>query len=96
MPLYTFEEIQKIPASIQQVWDFISSPKNLKLITPEHMGFDIMTNNLPSTMYPGMIIKYKVSPLWNVKTTWVTEITTANRIIMKTSVATVTLSTMSV
>lgn len=75
MPIFTFETKQEIPATMQEVWDFISSPKNLKLITPEHMGFDIMTNKLPSKMYPGMIIKYKVSPLWNIKTTWVTEIT---------------------
>ena len=75
MPIYTFEENQKIPASMQEVWDFISSPENLKHITPEHMGFDIMTKNLPSKMYPGMIIKYRVSPLGGIKTTWVTEIT---------------------
>lgn len=75
MPIFTFETKQEIPATMQEVWDFISSPKNLKLITPEHMGFDIMTNKLPLKMYPGMIIKYKVSPLWNIKTTWVTEIT---------------------
>ncbi len=75
MPLYTLETQQKLPATMSEVWDFISSPDNLKRITPEHMGFDITTRNLSSKMYPGMIIQYKVSPLGGLRTTWVTEIT---------------------
>ncbi len=74
MGIYTLEQTQKIPASIEQVWDFISSPKNLKDITPPHMGFDIITKNLPEKMYRGMIVGYKVSPVLGIKLTWVTEI----------------------
>ncbi|MFO7614007.1 MAG: SRPBCC family protein [Bacteroidales bacterium] len=66
---------QFVPASVEQVWDFISSPKNLKEITPEHMGFDIISENLPEKMYAGMIITYKVRPLFGIPMTWVTEIT---------------------
>ncbi len=75
MPLFQFTAEQLIPASIDTVWDFISSPKNLKEITPDYMGFDIMSKDLPEKMYAGMIIQYKVSPLLGIKTTWVTEIT---------------------
>jgi ligand-binding SRPBCC domain-containing protein len=64
-----------IPSTIDKVWDFISSPGNLKKITPEYMGFDVATKNLPEKMYPGMIISYKVSPFLGIKMTWVTEIT---------------------
>jgi ligand-binding SRPBCC domain-containing protein len=32
---------QFVPASIEEVWEFISSPSNLKKITPDYMGFDI-------------------------------------------------------
>ena len=39
------------------------------------MGFDITSEDLPEKMYEGMIISYKVSPLFGIKTTWVTEIT---------------------
>ncbi|MFT5436867.1 MAG: ligand-binding SRPBCC domain-containing protein [Ulvibacter sp.] len=74
MAFYQFQKQQKIKCSIDAIWDFISSPANLKEITPDYMGFDIMTNNLPDKMYPGMIISYKVSPLLGIKTTWVTEI----------------------
>ncbi len=75
MGFYQLRTIQKIPSNISEVWDFISSPANLKRITPDHMGFDIITPELPEKMYPGMIIAYKVSPFLGLKMTWVTEIT---------------------
>ncbi len=67
--------IQNIPAAIDEVWDFISSPKNLKLITPPYMGFNIITEEETDKMYAGQIIAYKVSPMAGLKITWVTEIT---------------------
>lgn len=75
MGFYQFKREQFIQEPIESIWDFISSPKNLKTITPDYMGFDIRTENLPEKMYEGMIISYKVSPLLGIKTTWVTEIT---------------------
>lgn len=68
-------QTQKIPASLEAVWDFISSPENLKKITPEYMGFNITSKSGEGKMYPGMIIAYKVSPILNLPLTWVTEIT---------------------
>lgn len=75
MAFYQFKREQKVNASIDEVWNFISSPENLKKITPPYMGFDITSEGLPEKMYEGMIISYKVTPLMNIKTTWVTEIT---------------------
>jgi ligand-binding SRPBCC domain-containing protein len=75
MPFYQFQKEQIIKASIDEVWDFISSPKNLKKITPLKMGFEIRTPDLPDKIYEGMIISYKVRPLWGIPTNWVTEIT---------------------
>ena len=75
MAVYQFRKEQFIPAGIDEVWDFISSPGNLKKITPEHMGFEITSGKLPGKMYPGMIITYRVSPFRGVKMNWVTEIT---------------------
>lgn len=69
MSVYTLQQTQKVPASLNVVWDFISSPHNLKLITPPYMGFDVTTENLPEKMYPGMIISYKVKPLLSVTLT---------------------------
>jgi len=75
MGFYQLYRTQKIPATIEQVWDFISSPANLKKITPGYMGFNITSKLLSEKMYPGMIISYKVSPVLGIKMTWVTEIT---------------------
>jgi ligand-binding SRPBCC domain-containing protein len=75
MAYYQLHKTQFISASIWQVWDFISSPENLKVITPEYMGFEVTSKNLPEKMYPGMIIGYTVKPLLGIRMIWVTEIT---------------------
>ncbi|MGB5665278.1 MAG: SRPBCC family protein [Maribacter sp.] len=75
MGFFQFRKKQIINSSIEQVWDFISDPKNLKAITPDYMGFDITSKDVPSKMYEGMLISYTVSPLFGIKNTWVTEIT---------------------
>lgn len=75
MKIYTLETKQKLPIDIKTAWEFFSSPRNLKKITPSYMGFDITSGNLEEKMYSGMIITYIVRPLFNIPTTWVTEIT---------------------
>ncbi|MEO9966899.1 MAG: SRPBCC family protein [Reichenbachiella sp.] len=75
MAFYQYKKVQVVEASLDEVWDFISSPANLKKITPEHMGFDITSDNANQKMYEGMIISYKVSPIPGFRTDWVTEIT---------------------
>lgn len=73
--MYTFKREQIIKANINEIWDFASNPANLQKITPEYMGFEIITKDLPEKMYEGMIISYKVSPLFGIKMNWTTEIT---------------------
>ncbi|MDO6737204.1 SRPBCC family protein [Wenyingzhuangia sp. 2_MG-2023] len=75
MAFYQLQKEQFINADIDTVWEFMSSPKNLKEITPKHMGFDITSNNKDEKMYQGMIVSYIVKPVLNIPTTWVTEIT---------------------
>lgn len=75
MGFYQIKSTQKIPASKSEIWDFISSPKNLREITPDELDFEITSKDLPEKMYTGMIITYKVRPLFGIKMTWVTEIT---------------------
>jgi len=75
MAFYQLIKTQQVAATINEIWDFISSPSNLKKITPEHMGFVVTSNTGKEKMYPGMIITYKVSPLFGINLNWVTEIT---------------------
>jgi len=68
---------QNLPISLDEAWDFFSSPGNLEKITPGDMKF-IIKNDLPKKMYAGMIITYKVTPLFNIPLDWTTEITHVN------------------
>ncbi|MFW6019365.1 MAG: SRPBCC family protein, partial [Bacteroidales bacterium] len=65
---------QVLPVGLQQAWEFFANPANLKTITPDYMGFDIISEP-QSKMYEGMIITYKVSPMLNIPLNWMTEIT---------------------
>ena len=75
MGIYQLKKQQSFEQPAEKLWDFISNPKNLKEITPDYMGFDITSEEVVDEMYEGMIIHYKVSPIFGIKTNWVTEIT---------------------
>ncbi|MEP0265884.1 SRPBCC family protein [Dokdonia sp.] len=74
MKIYTLQAKQNLPITIDQAWDLLSDPKNLKTITPDYMGFHILSG-ADRPMYPGQIIQYIVTPVLGIKTKWVTEIT---------------------
>ena len=74
MKIYTFHRKQNLPISVEKAWSFLSSPKNLKTITPEYMSFDILSG-AEKPMFAGQIIQYIVTPLLGIKTKWVSEIT---------------------
>lgn len=74
MKIYTKHAKQNIPISLQEAWDFLCDPNNLKTITPDYMGFNILSG-ADRPMYPGQIIQYIVTPILGIKTKWVTEIT---------------------
>lgn len=74
MPIYTLHRTQTIPTSLATAWEFFSSPQNLARLTPGHLGFQII-GSLPETMYPGLVIEYRVRPLLGLPMSWLTEIT---------------------
>lgn len=74
MRIYTLHQKQNLPISIDTAWNFLSDPRNLKTITPEYMGFHILSE-ADRPMFAGQIIQYIVTPVLGIKTKWVTEIT---------------------
>lgn len=74
MSIFTLHKKQNLPITVNDAWDFLSNPKNLKTITPDYMGFHILSG-ADKPMYAGQIIQYIVTPMFGVKTKWVTEIT---------------------
>ncbi len=74
MKIFTLRAEQRFPISLEEAWEFLCDPKNLKVITPDYMGFHIVSGGERS-MYAGQIIEYIVTPIAGIKTSWVTEIT---------------------
>lgn len=74
MKIYTLHTKQNLPITLEEAWNFLSDPRNLKTITPPYMGFKILTG-ADRAMYSGQLIQYIVTPVLGIKTKWVTEIT---------------------
>lgn len=71
--MHELKRIQKVPISVEEAWDFFSSPKNLAVITPDEMGF-IIKSDIPEKMHSGLLINYTVKPLLGIPMNWQTEI----------------------
>lgn len=74
MAIHIKQSQQFIPISLEEAWDFFSSPKNLMKITPKKMAMEI-TNGEPAAMFEGQIVTYRVKPVLGIPLHWVTEIT---------------------
>ena len=74
MKIYTLHTTQKLPITVNEAWEFLSNPKNLKTLTPDYMGFSILSG-ADRPMFEGQLIQYIVTPIAGIKTKWVTEIT---------------------
>ena len=74
MKLYTLKSVQNLPISLDEAWEFLSNPKNLKVITPTYMGFKTLYGD-EKPMYAGQLIQYIVTPVLGIPMKWVTEIT---------------------
>lgn len=75
MPIHTLHRRQIMPVSLDAAWDFFSDPRNLERITPPELSFQVLTPDLPSRIHSGLMIMYRVCPLFGIPMTWLTEIT---------------------
>jgi ligand-binding SRPBCC domain-containing protein len=71
---FSIRTVQNIPITLDEAWDFFSSPENLKVITPSNLGFNILSKHTGKKIYAGQIIEYTVKPLFNIPVYWMTEI----------------------
>ncbi|MEM6966448.1 MAG: SRPBCC family protein [Bacteroidota bacterium] len=74
MKVYTKKWTQFVPRPMDEVWAFFSRPENLNEVTPQEMNFEILSDIAGKPMYEGMIINYKVSPVFGIRMRWTTEI----------------------
>lgn len=75
MAAHSIKRVQKIPISLDKAWEYFSNPANLQSITPENMGFKVISKHHGEKMYAGQIIEYSVKPVMNISIYWMTEIT---------------------
>ncbi len=73
MKIHTLEQQQTLPITLEEAWEFFSSPANLEQITPTDVGFEI-TSPLGGKMFEGQIITYRVKIAPALRMSWVTEI----------------------
>ena len=77
--MYNLNSIQILPISLEEAWNFFSSPLNLQKITPAYMQFKILSD-VPEEIYPGLIIPYTIKPVAGITMKWVTEITHVHQV----------------
>ena len=75
MKVYTISRKQFLPITLQEAWEFFSTPSNLTKITTAEMGFTTQYRSGADKTYPGQIIRYKIQVIPGLKMNWVTEIT---------------------
>jgi ligand-binding SRPBCC domain-containing protein len=75
MKTYSLFRKQFLPIPVDNAWEFFSSPKNLSVITPKKMNFEILSMSGGEKMHTGQLINYKVTVFPFVRLKWVTEIT---------------------
>ena len=73
--VYNLHRTQIIPISLNEAWNFFSNPANLQAITPENMGFKVISDYHRDKMYAGQLIEYIVKPVLSIPVYWMTEIT---------------------
>lgn len=76
MNFFSIKSTQHLSISLEQAWDFFSSPNNLVKITPPDMDFVITSDKKDGEkMYAGQIITYTIKPMLGIPVKWMTEIT---------------------
>lgn len=71
---YQLYREQQLHCDIETAWQFFSSPMNLSRITPEDMGFTVLSDYNDKPIFEGMIIDYTVSPILKIPLKWRTRI----------------------
>lgn len=75
---YQLQRDQQLNCDIELAWSFFSSPYNLAHITPKEMNFQVLNEIESETIYKGMEIHYRISPLLKIPLKWETKITEVN------------------
>jgi len=71
--MYRLVREQEICSTIEKVWDYIKTPRNLNSITPPELDFKIVSD-VPETMFDGLIVEYIIKIPFFGRRKWLAEI----------------------
>ena len=72
--IHQLKREQWLDCTLDEAWDFFSTPRNLERLTPSAVGFEI-THLDSETAHTGQIIGYKIRIAPMVHVSWLTELT---------------------
>jgi ligand-binding SRPBCC domain-containing protein len=73
MAIHTIQRTQIVRSPLRDCWLFFSNPQNLARLTPPALDFQVLSD-VPEEIYPGLMIQYRVRPLFGLPLIWLTEI----------------------
>jgi ligand-binding SRPBCC domain-containing protein len=73
--VYSLHSRQRVPASLEEVWQFFSDANNLLAVTPPQLNLKVTNKVYGESVYPGQVMTYNVKPLLGIPLAWMTEIT---------------------
>jgi ligand-binding SRPBCC domain-containing protein len=72
--IHRLEHAQSVPTPLEACWEFFSNPHNLPAITPPELGMRVV-GSPGESVYPGMMLEFRVRPLFGIPLPWLSEIT---------------------
>ncbi|WP_432742363.1 SRPBCC family protein [Methylobacter sp. G7] len=73
MKIYQLYRRQQLNLTVQEAWEFFSSPYNLNDITPAFFHVAI-TAKVPEKIYAGLLLSYQMQAVLGISMTWLSEI----------------------
>ncbi len=73
MKIYHLYRRQHLAITLQEAWEFFSSPYNLNDITPEFFHVTI-TSKVPEKIYAGLMISYRIKAVSGIPMAWLSEV----------------------
>ncbi|GGG58694.1 SRPBCC family protein [Epilithonimonas arachidiradicis] len=72
--IYELYREQQLHCSLDEAWDFFSSPNNLPMIAPPEMDFTVITKLDDKRIFEGMQVDYRLKPLFGIPLKWKSEV----------------------
>jgi len=73
MKIYQLYRQQYLSLSVQEAWDFLSSPYHLNDITPDFFHVTI-NSKVPEKIYSGLMLSYQMKAVFGIPMSWLSEI----------------------